>query len=244
MPASARRPAKLTARSAVLSALLGAHPAEATAAGIVDVAAHVGFQASAIRVALTRMVAAGDLDRDRGVYRLSPRLIARQQRQDEAISPSLRPWDGRWSMQIVTVPADAATRAATRAELAELRYAELREGVWLRPDNLEIAGSEALRTRSTSFSSVPDGDVHEMTTRLFDPEGWCAEGAALLVAAEKADGMAERFEVAAATVRHILHDPLLPSELLPADWPGERLRESYDVFRTEFSQFAVGVLVD
>jgi phenylacetic acid degradation operon negative regulatory protein len=56
--------------------------------------------------------------------------------------------------------------------------------------------------------------------------------------------MAERFEVAAATVRHILHDPLLPEELLPADWPGQRLRDSYTAFKTEFSQFAVGVLVE
>ncbi|GAC81751.1 hypothetical protein GM1_043_00240 [Gordonia malaquae NBRC 108250] len=197
-----------------------------------------------MRVALTRMVAAGDLDRDRGVYRLSPRLIARQQRQDEAISPALRPWDGRWSMRIVTVPADAATRAATRAELTELRYAELREGVWLRPDNLDVTGSDALLTRTTSFSSVPGGDENELISRLFDPAGWCAEGFALLDAAGRADGMAERFEVAAATVRHILHDPLLPVELLPADWPGRRLRDSYATFKAEFSRFAVDVLVD
>lgn len=244
MPAPARRPAKLTARSAVLSALLAAHPAEATASGIVDVAVHVGFQESAVRVALTRMVAAGDLDRDRGVYRLSPRLIARQQRQDEAISPALRPWDQHWSMRIVTIPADAATRAATRAELTELRYAELREGVWLRPDNLDLAGSDALRTRSALFSAAPDGDVHELTARLFDPAKWCAEGTALLDESERADGMAARFEVAAATVRHILHDPLLPVELLPADWPGQRLRDSYNTFRVEFSRFATGVLID
>ncbi|MGN7155820.1 PaaX family transcriptional regulator C-terminal domain-containing protein [Dietzia cercidiphylli] len=241
MPAPAR-PIKLPARSAVLSALLGAHPAESTAAGIVDVAVRLGFQESAVRVALTRMVASGDLERDRGVYRLSPRLISRQERQDAAISPSLKPWDRQWSMQVVTVPADAATRLATRSELTGLRYAELREGVWLRPANLDVVRSDALTARSEEFSCVPAGDVDALTSRLFDPAGWARDGAALLAAAEHADEMSTRFEVAAATVRHILHDPLLPAELLPADWPGERLRESYQRFRTDFGRFANGVL--
>ena len=31
-----------------------------------------------------------------------------------------------------------------------------------------------------------------------------------------------RFVAAAAMVRHLLTDPVLPDELLPADWPGAR----------------------
>lgn len=265
VPSSLQLPVNLTARSAVLSVLLGMRPAEATSAGIIEVAVHLGFKESAVRVALTRMVAAGDLHRDNGVYRLSPRLIARQRRQDAALSPSLRPWDGQWSMQVVTVPADAVTRAATRTELIESRYAELREGVWMRPDNLdalhtgrsEYTGrsdntgrpeyserSAALSSRTTVFSCRPEGDVEALTEDLFAPTGWSATGQTLLVAAERADDMSRRFEVAAATVRHILHDPLLPVELLPDDWPGERLRESYDRFRAEFATFATAVLDD
>lgn len=242
MPSRTRRPARLTARSAVLSALLGAHPAQATAAGIVDVAVRLGFHESAVRVALTRMVAAGDLERDHGVHRLSSRLIARQQRQDDAIAASLRQWNQQWTMQVVMTPADAATRAATRSELTELRFAELREGVWLRPDNLDFARSDALIARTQSFSCIPEEDADPLTARLFDPAGWAAEGEGLLAAAESADEMAQRFEVAAATVRHILHDPLLPAELLPSDWPGTRLRDSYDRFRIEFGAFAAQVL--
>ncbi|WP_241726058.1 PaaX family transcriptional regulator C-terminal domain-containing protein [Dietzia sp. DQ12-76] len=251
VPSSPQSPVKLTARSAVLSVLLGMHPAEATAAAIIEVAVQLGFKESAMRVALTRMVAAGDLHRDNGVYRLSPRLIARQRRQEAALSPSLRPWDGQWSMQVVTVPADAVTRAATRTELTESRYAELREGVWIRPDNLvalhvgrsEFTGrSEALSSRTTVFSCRPEGDVVALTEDLFAPAEWSATGQALLAAADRADDMSARFELAAATVRHILHDPLLPAELLPDDWPGERLRESYDRFRAEFGAFATTAL--
>ena len=29
-------------------------------------------------------------------------------------------------------------------------------------------------------------------------------------------------------LRHLQADPLLPAELLPADWPGARLRATYD----------------
>jgi phenylacetic acid degradation operon negative regulatory protein len=42
--------------------------------------------------------------------------------------------------------------------------------------------------------------------------------------------------VAAATVRHLRTDPVLPESLLPAGWPGPFLRTAYaeyqrDVFR-------------
>jgi phenylacetic acid degradation operon negative regulatory protein len=39
-----------------------------------------------------------------------------------------------------------------------------------------------------------------------------------------------RFAIAAAMVRHLLVDPVLPAGLLPADWPGDRLRVAYAEF--------------
>jgi phenylacetic acid degradation operon negative regulatory protein len=44
------------------------------------------------------------------------------------------------------------------------------------------------------------------------------------------------FVVAAAMVRHLLTDPVLPEELLPADWPGSRLRAAYNDFAAELLQ--------
>jgi phenylacetic acid degradation operon negative regulatory protein len=38
---------------------------------------------------------------------------------------------------------------------------------------------------------------------------------------------------AAGIVRHLLTDPVLPDELLPADWPGTRLRTAYTEFAAE-----------
>jgi len=50
-----------------------------------------------------------------------------------------------------------------------------------------------------------------------------------------------RFVVAAAIVRHLLTDPVLPDELLPADWPGTRLRTNYNDFAAELTERRDGI---
>ena len=52
----------------------------------------------------------------------------------------------------------------------------------------------------------------------------------LLGEMDRAAGVPERFAVAAAMVRHLLTDPVLPVELLPADWPAHQLRAAYADF--------------
>ena len=45
----------------------------------------------------------------------------------------------------------------------------------------------------------------------------------------------QRFVTAATIVRHLLTDPVLPVELLPAGWPGDTLRTAYKDFAAELS---------
>ena len=66
----------MTARSVVLSVLLGAHPAWATASELIRLTADFDIREPTVRVALTRMVSAGDLVRSEDGYRLSDRLLA------------------------------------------------------------------------------------------------------------------------------------------------------------------------
>jgi len=47
---------------------------------------------------------------------------------------------------------------------------------------------------------------------------------------DRANGVPERFAVAAAMLRHLLVDPVLPAGLLPTDWPADRLRTAYAEF--------------
>jgi phenylacetic acid degradation operon negative regulatory protein len=223
----------MTARSVVLSVLLGAHPACASAGELIRLTADFGIKEATLRVALTRMVSAGDLIRSADGYRLSNRLLARQRRQDDAIDPRVRGWRGDWVVLIVTsVGNDARTRAALRTAMHNKRFGELREGVWMRPANLELDLDPELDARVRVMWARDDAPA-ELAAQLWDLPAWAQTGHGLLDEMAAASDTAGRFVVAAATVRHLLTDPVLPDELLPAGWPGARLRAAYHDFAAE-----------
>ncbi|WP_197093788.1 PaaX domain-containing protein, C- domain protein [Nonomuraea sp. SBT364] len=163
----------LSARSAVLSALLGSHPPSLPARRLVRIGALFGIAEGTVRVALSRMVGAGDLTQAGGLYTLSERLVERQARQDESRAPHTRPWDGTWEIAVVTAERRApADRAAFRHTMTALRLAELREGTWMRPANLLRAWPESVAAQCTLIDGRPHGDP---TGLLWDLEGWTAE---------------------------------------------------------------------
>lgn len=223
----------LTARSVVLSVLLGAHPAWATAAELIRLTADFGINDNALRVALTRMVSAGDLVRSADGYRLSDRLLVRQRRQDDALTPRVQEWNGGWvTLVITTVGIDARTRSLLRKLLQENRFGELREGVWLRPDNLGRELPADVTDRVRILRCRDDAPV-ELAGQLWDLPAWSATGHRLLDEMATADGVPGRFVAAAGMVRHLLTDPLLPGELLPPGWPGDDVRSAYSDFAAE-----------
>ncbi|OBF88863.1 PaaX domain-containing protein, C- domain protein [Mycobacterium sp. 852002-51152_SCH6134967] len=226
---------RMTARSVVLSVLLGAHPAWATASELVKLTADFGIRESTVRVALTRMAGAGDLVRSEDGYRLSDRLLARQRRQDDAINPRARPWRGDWTTVVITsIGSDPRARAGLRSTLQDGRFAELREGVWLRPDNLDTALPPEVMQRVRLLVSR-DAEPAELVCLLWDLPAWAREGKSLLDEIVSAPEVPDRFVAATAIVRHLLTDPVLPEELLPDDWPGAALRQAYNDFAAELS---------
>ncbi|MDT5047791.1 MAG: phenylacetic acid degradation operon negative regulatory protein [Mycobacterium sp.] len=233
--------ARMTARSVVLSVLLGAHPAWASAAELIRLTTDFGIKETTLRVALTRMVSAGDLVRSADGYRLSDRLLARQRRQDDAMRPQLRPWHGHWTTLIVTsVGTDPRTRAALRTTLHHKRFGELREGVWMRPDNLELDVDVEIRARMRIVQARDDAPA-ELAGQLWDLPSWAGTGQRLVAEMSRAGDVPARFVVAAAIVRHLLTDPVLPDELLPTDWPGMRLRTAYNDFAAELTERRDGI---
>ncbi len=140
-------------------------------------------------------------------------------------------------------------RRAARA----LRLAELRDGVWLRPDNVTLTGDAANSARSvmaaqaSRFVAFPDADG-DLVERLWDQQGW--NHAALSLRREMA-GMAQRlsaddlgalqpgFVLAAAVLRHMNADPLLPVELRAmAGRSGDQvgaLRRDYESYNETYS---------
>ncbi len=231
----------LSARSVVLSLLLGTHPPELPVKDLLRAVEPFGIGGSTLRAALSRMVAAGDLRRADGVYGLSDRLLERQRRQDAAVHPRTRRWDGAWEMAVVTATGRGpAERADLRARLTALRLAELREGVWLRPANLLRPWPDDLGGVVARFTARPAEPAREMAARLWPVAAWAEAARALLAHVERADRPADRFTALAAVVRHLLADPVLPAALLPADWPGPALRTAYTGYRRELTEEMLG----
>ncbi|MFD4789098.1 PaaX family transcriptional regulator C-terminal domain-containing protein [Streptomyces sp. NPDC058459] len=226
----------LSARSVVLSLLLGAHPPRLPVRELVRLVEPFGVGGSTLRAALSRMVAAGDLRRTDAVYGLSDRLLARQRRQDEAARPRVRAWDGDWEMVVITATGrGAAERADLRARLTALRLAELREGVWLRPANLARPLPDDLAGVALSYTARPDEPAAGLVARLWPLDTWAADARGLLGRATSAGRPAERLTAFAAVVRHLLTDPVLPAPLLPPAWPGDALRAAYAGYQRELA---------
>ena len=231
----ARTLARMTARSVVLSVLLGAHPAWATAAELLRLTDDFGLKETTVRVALTRLVGTGDLVRSADGYRLSDRLLARQRRQDDAMRPQVKSWDGGWTTLVITsVGVEPQTRAALRTTLQQNRFGELREGVWLRPDNLGVALPKDVMRRVRALCARDDHPA-ELARRLWDLPGWSRTAQRLHDEMATASDTPGRFLAAAGMVRHLLTDPVLPDELLPPGWPAKALRESYFRFADELA---------
>ncbi len=240
-PAAAPHGRPLTARSVLLSLLLGNTPPRAPVAQLVRTAALFGIAEGTTRTALSRMAAAAEVTAADGWYELSSeRLLDRHARQLQSRRAETRPWDGATWIQGVVV-ADgrrpAAERSRLRDDLGRARFAELREGVWLRPDNL--AGSDGLDHGLTWFVGRPVDHPAALVGRLWDLAGWARRADDLMaqmdglrepLAAHDHRALADGFVTSADVLRHFQADPLLPNELLPDDWPGVRLRTDYDTY--------------
>ena len=240
----------LGARSVIASTLLGANAVSMPAERLVRAGKLFGVADGAIRTALWRMVAAGELVADDGRYALAGQLLERRERFDTGPAKR-RAWDGSWELAVVIAERrPAIERQELREAAAALHLAELREGVWVRPDNLQrerlperqaVVDAQCARFVTASLR----GDREALAARLFDLDTWAARARTLIEALDGAAGLpaelgpgdlADGFRVSIAVVRHLAVDPLLPDELLPPGWPGDALRRRYSDYHTVYDQ--------
>lgn len=224
----------LTARSVLLSTLLGLDPPVLPTASLVATTGLFGIGEGAARTALSRMAAAGEVVAEDGRYRLAERFLERQRRQRAGLEPSAPGWDGTWHVAVVAAgPRPPAARAALRTVLTRAHLAEWREGVWLRPANLP---RPAVDGPLSWLAATPEGDPASLAADLWDLPGRARVGAALVTRLEELRPALDAgdtrvlgpgFVLSAAVLRHLAGDPLLPSALLPSGWPADRLREVY-----------------
>ena len=101
-------------------------------------------------------------------------------------------------------------------------------------------------------SPLDPDDAAALAADLFDLDSWAATAAALHEAIAQArdrldqdsgdgargDGgeVAAGFKLAAAALRHLVHDPRLPEPLVPAGWPANMLRLAYDDYEHAYQR--------
>jgi len=81
----------------------------------------------------------------------------------------------------------------------------------------------------------PSEDPRPLLAELFDLNGWAGRANDLIAELEEsgptlAGDLAGGFVLAAAALRHLVSDPLLPDELAPDQWPAGPFRSAYAAF--------------
>jgi phenylacetic acid degradation operon negative regulatory protein len=243
----------LSTRSVIASLLLGMQPPKLAARRLVQWCALFGINEGTARTALSRMVERGELKSAGGVYELAGRVRRRQPAQDWSLAPELAAWSGEWLLGVVgSGPRSADDRSVMRDAARRLRLAELREGVWTRPDNLPRGAApvdawKAADAQCAWWRSRPEVDPIDLADHLFDPGAWATRARTLAHHLEAAtvaldpvhgDRIAEAFVVGAAALAHVRADPLLPPELCGPEWPGDALRRAYREYQSTFGATA------
>ena len=235
-------------RSIVLSVLLGSHPPRMSVQRILEFTSLFDLADGAVRTALSRMVAGGDLVNDDGVYRLAGRLVERQAQQDAGRNQPAADWDGTWwTVAVLSERRSMAARRAFRSQAVGARLGELRPDVWLRPANIDLIADlpDAFVTRGPAMI----GDERRVVSQLWDLDDLRARSRghvrSLDRAAHRLDrrddrALADAFMVLAAAQQFLRVEPQLPVELAPTVAAGE-LRQRYstvvELFQAQLATF-------
>ncbi len=245
----------LSPRSIVLSVLLGSHPPRMPVGRILEFTSLFDLADGAVRTALSRMVAAGDLVNDDGIYRLAGRLVERQVQQDAGRQFPPSDWDHTW--WTVAVLSDRRTmteRRTFRAWAMGARLGELRPDLWLRPANLDIPTDfpDVVITRGPLIT----GAEHQLVAKLWDLDHLRArsdmnrralDAAAARLGDPDDRSLADAFTALAAAQQFLRVEPQLPENLSPhatGDDVRTRYGEVVEMFQARLAEFFAGRSAD
>ncbi len=196
------------------------------------------IDSNATRVAITRLLSSGLIERDeRGAYRTGAAAapILKRLNSWRSIDKRTRDWDGSWIG--ATPDACSYSKDARTASVKALEFTGMREfspGLWVRPDNLE-GGLPAAREAMLALR-LPEGcpvfRISELDARgearargLWDARAIRGLYRSLALELERsADAlpridekraMAESFVIGGEAIRRIVLDPLLPDAIVP-----------------------------
>ena len=236
----------LNARSIVLSVLLGSHPPQMPVGRILEFTTLFGVSDGTVRTALSRMVSAGDLVNDDGIYRLAGRLVERQAQQDTGRHDPPSQWDGSWwTVAVVSDRRTMTERREFRSRATGSRLGELRPDLWLRPANIAIPTDlpDVVITRGPLIT----GNAHDLVARLWDLgelqhrselHRVALDSAAIELETGTDRALPDAFVALAGAQQFLRVEPQLPTDLAP-DIASATLRSRYAEVVAEFrSQLA------
>ena len=191
-----------------------------------------------VRTAMSRLATVGWLERNK-IGRNSFYRLAKKGRQTFAAAtrhiydPPPSDWTGRFELLLI---GNGEDRDASRDALKNAGFGSPLPGVWVAPSGVpvpdEAAGAIRLevsaeddsgrRLLSESWPLDRTADAYQKFMKTFAPlRGWIGRGGDLT----EADAFTARILLIHHYRRVVLRDPLLPTALLPGDWPGRAARE-------------------
>src|SRR5437016_3566882 len=205
----------------------------------------IDIDSGVVRTAMSRLATDGWLERNKvgrnSFYRLNKKG---RQTFDTATKhiydPPLSDWTGRFELLLI---GNGEDRDASRDALKNAGFGSPLPGVWVAPSGVpvpeEAAGAIRLevsaeddsgrRLLSESWPLDRTADAYLKFMKTFEPlRGWIAGRARL----SDTDAFTARILLIHYYRRVVLRDPLLPTALLPRDWPGRAARQLCgDIYR-------------
>jgi phenylacetic acid degradation operon negative regulatory protein len=226
---------ELTARTLILDLISTLRRGAMPVAALVEAGGLFGFEENNVRVTLSKLHAAGRVERDeRGSYRLGEAAagLADALRGWRRLERECRTWRGEWVGAHLPRRGRGRERRLRERALAVLGFRELEAGLHVRPDNL-VGGVDGVRERFAAIAGEAplvlglrdlDPEADARARGLWDVEalvgGYRALAASLEASLARLPGLSEEetrvetFLVGGRVVRRLVVDPRLPAPIL------------------------------
>src|SRR5271156_3552474 len=205
---------------------------------VLEFFATIDIDAGVVRTAMSRLAADGWLEREKVGRNSFYRLVKKGRQTFDAATkhiydPQPSGWTGRFELLLI---GSAEDRDASREALKNAGFGSPLPGVWIAPSGVpipeEAAGAIRLEVSAEDDSgrrllreSWPldrTADAYLKFIRTFEPlRGWIGRREPL----SDVDALTARILLIHHYRRGVLRDPLLPTALLPAVWPGRAARQ-------------------
>ena len=190
-----------------------------------------------VRTAMSRLTAGGWFEREKVGRNSFYRLVQRERLTFDIATrhiygPPASEWTGRFELLLI---ANGGDRDAAREALKNAGFGTPLPGVWVAPSGvpipqeaknairLEVSAEDdsGRRLLSESWPLERTADAYRRFMKSFEPlRAWIARDRFSDI-----DAFTARILLIHHYRRVVLRDPLLPSALLPRDWPGRAARE-------------------